>query len=1187
MNKLHVIKRRGLLFTYALALCFTTAPVLSQDSEDDDEVFELSPFEVSADEDIGYLASATLAGSRLNTKLEDVASTVTVVTKEFMEDVGATDAGDLLTYTAGTEVSGTRGNFTNGDIASQGVPNDITNVRNGGQGNRVRGLAAADTSRNYFQTRVPFDSYNTDRVEINRGSNAVLFGLGSPAGIINNATQKAVFKDLNRIRLAVDSFGRLRGELNFNREVVEDVLAVRLAAVKDNRKFEQDDAFRDMDRIYLAGTFQKDLIGKNDGFWGRTIIDASYEDGKQRSNNPRTTPPQDLITPWFHPYTQNVLGSVNMTPKPAWDAQLARLYGSSDLGYHQPSGPVNSGNVTAENPALQIGVSNNWHNALALMFPDPTSSTPGHPAGGGIVAAPGRLGVWPTGTWDNQTQTGTAEYPFNGVVPTLGDALDEWTGVDGVADSVGGTVLWRSPVVTDRSIFDYRKEMIEGPFMKREGYDFDVKNLSLQQLFFNGKAGVEFAYADENWENWWSGPIGTRSSLTIDINKILVDGTPNPNFGRPMVFSGAVSDVYNHVERETEQLTGFIDIDLRDRDDLFKWLGRHVVTGLTSKFEENAYRANYANGWSPDFINDNLGIGLEPDRWGQATVVGVHYLGDSLADLSSPAGANIQGIQANQVPANHLLEGSSLARVHRIYGGDDNPIPDGWRDLAAPAILNVPFDGAVSRSIYDAQAVVLQSYLLKDHIVGTFSWRKDQVDVRQLGSAPQLPDDSAAIVDRETFNVDGITDDDALISEKETTTYGVVGKLPDFLLDWTGGFITAVHGFYNESENFQPSAQRFNAVWEPLDPPSGETKDYGVRVRMFNDKLTLKATRYETTQLNVSGTVNNWTIWFASQTLLGNIYRSAAADIKNGRTDPSKKGYKGNLGYVEGTQHIRKDIDFDGVEDLVLPQPPQYWMDWYNIQYDPSRNNGYTFTNPGGSTHTQDVEAKGLELEMVYNPTPNWRIAFNATKQEAVQTGAGEAFIDWLDNAPFFDSDLDGTPDLSLRDGIFGPYAQVPRNAAGTSFLPFIFNNWIDPWNSRVVVTNGQPSPEVAEWTWNLITNYNFTEGRLKGFNIGGSIQYRDAAAIGYGLKDGSETESDFNKVIYGEDYTRVQLWLGYRKKNLRLFDTTVDWSIRLNIRNLLNDRDLIPIQANPDGQVTGVRIGEPRVFEIVNTFSF
>ena len=51
---------------------------------------------------------------------------------------------------------------------------------------RVRGLSAPDRARNFFKTDIPFDSYNTDRVDLNRGANSFLFGLGSPAGLINS-----------------------------------------------------------------------------------------------------------------------------------------------------------------------------------------------------------------------------------------------------------------------------------------------------------------------------------------------------------------------------------------------------------------------------------------------------------------------------------------------------------------------------------------------------------------------------------------------------------------------------------------------------------------------------------------------------------------------------------------------------------------------------------------------------------------------------------------------------------------------------------------------------------------------------------------------------------------------------------------------------------------------------------------
>ena len=67
----------------------------------DDEIVEMSPFVVTSESTHGYAATNTLAGTRLNTPLKDIGTAISVVTKEFMEDIGASGAQSLLTYTTG------------------------------------------------------------------------------------------------------------------------------------------------------------------------------------------------------------------------------------------------------------------------------------------------------------------------------------------------------------------------------------------------------------------------------------------------------------------------------------------------------------------------------------------------------------------------------------------------------------------------------------------------------------------------------------------------------------------------------------------------------------------------------------------------------------------------------------------------------------------------------------------------------------------------------------------------------------------------------------------------------------------------------------------------------------------------------------------------------------------------------
>ncbi len=66
---------------------------------DSEGTIELTPFMVSTEEDEGYTSATTLAGTRLNTELRDIGSSVTVITHQFLKDVGATNTESLLAYT--------------------------------------------------------------------------------------------------------------------------------------------------------------------------------------------------------------------------------------------------------------------------------------------------------------------------------------------------------------------------------------------------------------------------------------------------------------------------------------------------------------------------------------------------------------------------------------------------------------------------------------------------------------------------------------------------------------------------------------------------------------------------------------------------------------------------------------------------------------------------------------------------------------------------------------------------------------------------------------------------------------------------------------------------------------------------------------------------------------------------------
>src|SRR5688572_9782068 len=119
------------------------APAAAEDEQDEPVV--LSPFMVDATQDRGYRATSTLAGSRINTNLKDVAASITEVTSEFLSDVSAVDINDVLVYMANTESTL---NYT--AAPSQGIGGFADNVSTSPQtANRVRGMSSATLTRDY------------------------------------------------------------------------------------------------------------------------------------------------------------------------------------------------------------------------------------------------------------------------------------------------------------------------------------------------------------------------------------------------------------------------------------------------------------------------------------------------------------------------------------------------------------------------------------------------------------------------------------------------------------------------------------------------------------------------------------------------------------------------------------------------------------------------------------------------------------------------------------------------------------------------------------------------------------------------------------------------------------------------------------------------------------------------------
>jgi len=286
---------------------------LNAQEENTEEIYELSPFTVDASNDTGYRSSSTLAGTRLRSDLKDLGSSISIINGELMDDIGATNAGDLLSYVAGVEVGGTNGNFSAANFGA-GWARSNEMRRRPQDATRVRGLASAGLTRNLFLTDIPFDTYNTDRVEVQRGPNAILFGLGSPGGIINSGLISATFNgDHYEFRAQVDDVSGTRYTMDFNNELIDDVLALRISTLYEEKRYDQEQAYLLDKRIFATAVYRPRLF-KGDSF-SETVFKVNGEYGESHGTPADYIGPIDSISPWF-------TDAYNTPVKPLWDATL-------------------------------------------------------------------------------------------------------------------------------------------------------------------------------------------------------------------------------------------------------------------------------------------------------------------------------------------------------------------------------------------------------------------------------------------------------------------------------------------------------------------------------------------------------------------------------------------------------------------------------------------------------------------------------------------------------------------------------------------------------------------------------------------------------------------------------------------------------------------------------------------------
>ena len=539
-----------------------------------EEPILLSPFEIVGDTR-GYYGANTMSGTRLNTKLEDLASSITVVTKEQMADFAMLDLNDIFNYEASTEGTG---NYTDQLIDRNGYVSD--NVQDNPQGaNRVRGLAPANIAFNNFATsgRVPIDPIDIEAVEISRGPNSSIFGEGEGSGTVNLVGANAnVSRSLSSTQFRVDSFGGWRTSLDLSRPIIPGKLGLRTSFV-----YQHDDSVR---KPTGFDTRRFNVMLRAQPF-KNTSINASFRSYRGVGNRPNSGTLRDGISYW------RSVGS------PTWD-------------------PVTS-TVTVRGVSTVSGSTNPTGLAIQTEVNKPSR----------YIDRNG-IGLWMI----NQMPAANATNGPNNV--SGAQRLLETT-----PETIAVRLFSVPPGVASKEVYDWSSINLAAPNWIWDANDTSTVALDQCLLrTARHQVVLQLSWQREdadrinaNMVGMAPGLRGRSNTIMIDPNSRLLDGSPNPFFMRPYIGIYLPQTMVLPYERDHYRSQLAYLADFNASKGWSKWLGRHSLSGYAeydkSKRSEFQYR--------PVNITDNPVYGPAGQKKAARTVLPAlksydrYYLGDA------------------------------------------------------------------------------------------------------------------------------------------------------------------------------------------------------------------------------------------------------------------------------------------------------------------------------------------------------------------------------------------------------------------------------------------------------------------------------------------------------------------------------------------------------------------------------
>ncbi|MBL9195537.1 MAG: TonB-dependent receptor plug domain-containing protein [Opitutaceae bacterium] len=189
----------------------------------EDKTIELSPFTVSTESGDRYHSADAISAVRVRAPLLETASTISVVTREMMDDLAPNRVFDVTRYIAGVQ-EGRGVQFQDRMIIrgfeTQGGARTVDNF-----------LQSADADN--------IDESVVDRIEVSKGPNAILSPAGAPGGSLNIITKSPSFRRKHLLTAQIGLFDSQKALLDMTGPIRgSEQFAYRMvASIQDTRRY--------------------------------------------------------------------------------------------------------------------------------------------------------------------------------------------------------------------------------------------------------------------------------------------------------------------------------------------------------------------------------------------------------------------------------------------------------------------------------------------------------------------------------------------------------------------------------------------------------------------------------------------------------------------------------------------------------------------------------------------------------------------------------------------------------------------------------------------------------------------------------------------------------------------------------------------------------------------------------------